>query len=59
MKTCNCKYFVCEHLNDGWIMACEHKNTEYIPQEDDTNVREDVICVDCGRSIIDQIEETK
>ena len=20
MKTCNCKYFVCEHLNDGWII---------------------------------------
>ncbi len=27
---------------------CEHKNTEYIPCEDDTNVSEQLICDDCG-----------
>ena len=36
---------------------CEHKNTEWIQREDDINVKEDVICLDCGMSIIDQIEE--
>ena len=35
---------------------CEHKNTEWIPAEDDIGVSEDVICEDCGESIIDQIE---
>jgi hypothetical protein len=36
---------------------CKHKNTEYIPYERDTNVKEDVICLDCGISIIDTIQE--
>mgnify|MGYP003133422902 FL=1 len=38
------------------IEDCEHKNTEWIPAEDDIGVSEDVICEDCGESIIDQIE---
>ena len=38
-------------------VECEHKNTEYIPQERDTNIKEDVICLDCGISIIDQLGE--
>ena len=29
MKTCNCKYFVCEHLNDGWIMNSLDKWVNY------------------------------
>ena len=37
-------------------MACEHKNTEHIPEEYDVGVREDVICLDCGKSIIDEID---
>ena len=40
-------------------MACEHKNTEYIPEEWDTNVREDLICLDCGESLIDSITGEK
>ena len=32
-------------------MKCEHKNTEYIPEEQDINVREDLICLDCGVSL--------
>ena len=35
---------------------CEHKNVEYIPYEYETNVQEDVVCLDCGKSIIDEIE---
>jgi len=38
---------------------CEHRHSEHIPQEDDTNVREDVICLDCGMSIIEQLKENK
>ena len=37
-------------------MNCEHKNTEWIPEELDLNVKEDVICLDCGISIINKIE---
>ena len=40
-------------------LECEHRHSEHIPQEDDTNVQEDVICLDCGMSVINQIEETK
>ena len=29
MKTCDCKYFVCEHLNDGWIMNSLDKWVNY------------------------------
>ena len=29
MKTCNCKYFVCEHLNDGWIMNSLNQFVNY------------------------------
>ena len=36
---------------------CEHINTEWIPREDDIGVREDVICNDCGKSIIDELEQ--
>ena len=32
-------------------MYCEHKNTEYIPREDDVNVQENLICIDCGISL--------
>ena len=38
------------------IMECEHRNTEHIPYEYETNTKEDVICLDCGRSIINQID---
>ena len=38
-------------------LECEHRHSEHIPQEDDTNVREDVICLDCGMSVINQIGE--
>ena len=37
-------------------MECEHKNTEWIPAEPDINVAEDVLCDDCGKSIIDELE---
>ena len=37
-------------------MECEHRNTEHIPYEYETNTREDVICLDCGKSIINQID---
>ena len=30
---------------------CEHKNTEWIPCEESTNVQEDNICLDCGKSV--------
>jgi hypothetical protein len=30
---------------------CEHKETEYIPQEREFNVKEDLICLDCGESL--------
>ena len=40
-------------------LECEHRHSEHIPQEDDTNVREDVICLDCGMSIIEQLKENK
>ena len=37
---------------------CEHKNTEYIPEEPDVNVAEDLICLDCGKSLeIERFEE--
>ena len=32
-------------------MICEHINTEYIPREDDVNVQENYICLDCGASL--------
>jgi len=38
-------------------LECEHRHSEHIPQEDDINVREDVICLDCGMSVIDQLGE--
>ena len=38
------------------IMECEHRNTEYIPYEYETNTKEDVICLDCGKSIINKID---
>ena len=37
-------------------MECEHKNTEWIPAEPEINVAEDVLCDDCGKSIIDELE---
>ena len=40
-------------------LECEHGHSEHIPQEDDLNIKEDVICLDCGMSVINQIEETK
>ena len=36
-------------------LECEHRHSEHIPQEDDTNVQEDVICLDCGMSVIEQL----
>ena len=30
---------------------CEHKHPEYIPNEDDTNVSEQLICNDCGMDL--------
>ena len=39
-------------------MECEHRNTEYIPYEYETNTKEDVICLDCGKSIINKIDTT-
>ena len=39
------------------INDCEHKDTEWIPKEEDTNTQEDVWCLDCEQSVIDQIEE--
>ena len=36
-------------------MTCEHKNTFYIPAEEDTNTSEDVICEDCNKSLIEQL----
>lgn len=38
------------------IVECEHKNTEWIPAEPDINVGEDVLCDDCGKSIIDELD---
>ena len=38
-------------------IECEHKNTEWIPKEEDTNTQEDVWCLDCEESVIDQMEE--
>lgn len=32
-------------------MYCEHDNTEYIPREDDVNVHEALMCMDCGASL--------
>ena len=43
-------------LGIGLMSECEHKNTEYIPEEWEINVSEDLICLDCGKSIIDEIE---
>ena len=37
-------------------MRCEHNNLEYIPQEIDVNIYEDVICLDCGISLINTID---
>ena len=37
-------------------MDCEHKNTEYIPYEYETNTKEDIICLDYGKSIINKID---
>ena len=30
---------------------CEHSNTEYIQKEDDVNVHESIMCIDCGASL--------
>ena len=30
---------------------CSHTNTEYIPQETDTNVQEGRLCLDCGSAL--------
>ena len=38
---------------------CEHNHTEWIPEEWEINVNEDLICLDCGKSIIDQIERNE
>ena len=38
---------------------CEHKNTEYIPEEWDLGVSEDLICEDCGKSILDEYRENQ
>ena len=38
---------------------CEHTTTEYIEPEPDINVSEDVVCIECGESIIDQIERNE
>ncbi len=35
---------------------CKHKNLEHIPQEDNINVAEDLICLDCGESVLDWYE---
>ena len=43
-------------LNSFKFLNCQHENTEYIPEEYDTNVAENLICLDCGKSIIDEIE---
>ena len=37
-------------------MTCKHKNIEHIPEEADVNIREDVICLDCGISLINTID---
>ena len=44
---------------------CLHKNQEYIPPEEDTNVVENLICIDCGINLpldidwIDHFEQIK
>ena len=30
---------------------CEHLNTEYQPEEYDTNASESLICLDCGKDL--------
>jgi len=30
---------------------CDHKNTEYIPEDPETNVQENYICLDCGETL--------
>ena len=35
--------------NDGSF--CEHINTEYQPEEKDTNVVEGLVCTDCGKDL--------
>ena len=35
---------------------CEHDNKEWIPPEDSIGVDEDVVCEDCGKSVIEEIE---
>jgi hypothetical protein len=37
-------------------MKCEHKNTEYQPAEPEINVHEDVFCIDCGKSVIEEFD---
>ena len=32
-------------------MTCKHKNIEHIPEEEEVNIREDIICLDCGISL--------
>ena len=39
-------------------MKCEHKNTEYQPAEPEINVHEDVFCIDCGKSVIEEFDCT-
>jgi hypothetical protein len=36
-----------------------YKNLEHIPREEDTNVQEDVLCLDCGTSLIKYITEER
>lgn len=32
-------------------MECEHANQEYIPQEIENNVQENLVCLDCLKNL--------
>ena len=36
---------------DNSDVFCEHLNTEYQPEEKDTNVVEGLVCTDCGKDL--------
>jgi hypothetical protein len=44
---------ILDRIKTGYIkyVTCEHINVEYIPREDDVNVQENYICLDCGASL--------
>ena len=46
--TLNIKEIVEIGESDGF---CEHINTEYQPEEKDTNVVEGLVCTDCGKDL--------